>query len=313
MLSPSEAMMIRRSRMRHKNPVRQARICLMATVIGLALSGCGKAENATQTVATLVASESVLKKGMDATKPVDHAHSPFRAEDRYVAFESSATDLVSEDTNGVTDVFVYDRRTKQAIRVSVNSIGTQANGGSFAPEVTRDGRFVTFESLATNLVPHDTNRQRDVFINDLQTGKTTRVSVNSDGTQGNNFSQAAHLNADGRYVVFESLASNLVSGDTNGVIDVFVYDRQSKRTTRVSVASGGMQANNMSVNPSISADGRFVTFETFATNLSPNKADGRTLTFVHDRKTGETRRAPVDSASDVSVIVNAPRKALFSD
>ena len=208
--------------------------------------------------------------------------------ERYVAFESRDTYLVSGDTNHASDIFLYDRLTQETMRVSVGQGGLQANGGSFAPDVSGDGRAIVFESLATNLVPDDTNRQRDIFVHDHQARTTTRVSVESSGEQANSFSQTAHLSDDGRFVVFESLASNLVPGDTNGVMDIFVHDRLTRRTERVSVSGAGDQANNASVNPTISPDGRHVRFDSFATNLASKQAEGTMRTFVHDRYSGQT-------------------------
>ena len=260
----------------------------------LALGACGNGEHSSQTVETLLAKAGAMGSGAASGTPVDRSHFESGSGGRYVAFESAESSIVEGDTNRMTDAFVYDRQAKQTIRMSVSSADAQANGGSFAPEVSRDGRVVIFESLATNLVPVDTNGQQDIFVHDRQSGKTSRVSVDSAGSQADNFSQSAHLSEDGRYVVFASMASNLVSGDTNGAIDIFVHDRQTKRTTRVSVVSGGKQANNMSVNPSISADGRFVRFESFATNLLPGIVDGAKQTFVHDRQTGQTIRVPSD-------------------
>jgi Tol biopolymer transport system component len=282
--------------------------CAFLGAMSLFLAGCGNnnGENPFQAVATLVPKTGALGKSTEARESQEKGFPRSDGDERYVAFDSAESSVLEDDTNRVTDVFVYDRQTKQTTRVSVNSTGAQANGGSFAPEVTHDGRFVAFESLATNLVPDDTNRQRDVFVHDWQTKQTTRVSMDSEGAQANNFSQAARLSQDGRYVVFESLASNLVPGDTNGVIDVFVHDRQTKRTTRVSVVSGGAQANNMSVNPSISADGRYVMFESFATNLLPDKADGPKQTFVHDRQTGQTIRVPSDGMKGPVTSFSAP-------
>jgi Tol biopolymer transport system component len=256
----------------------------------LALSGCGNGENPAQTVAILLDKTIALGKGMNPHNPVDRSNSSSDNDNRYVVFESAESEVVKGDTNRVTDVFVYDQRTKQTIRVSVGRTGAQANGGSFAPVVSRDGRVVAFESLATNLVSEDTNRQRDIFVHDRETGETTRVSVNSQGVQANSFSQAARLSEDGRYVAFESFASNLVPGDTNGVIDVFVHDRQTKRTTRISVASDGTQANNVSINPILSADGRQVAFESFATNLSNDQVERLKQIFIHNRETGQTLR-----------------------
>ena len=121
-------------------------------------------------------------------------------------------------------------------RVSVASDGAQGNGYSYHPSISADGRYVAFESDASNLVSGDTNGARDVFVHDRQGGGTTRVSVASDGAQGNGGSAHPSISADGRYVAFQSDASNLVSGDTNGWSDIFVYDRQTGQTTRVSVA-----------------------------------------------------------------------------
>jgi Tol biopolymer transport system component len=217
------------------------------------------------------------------------------ADGRYVAFESSASSLVNGDTNGFTDVFVRDRQTGVTTRVSVTSDGTQGNGSSYAPAISADGRYVAFESSASNLVSGDTNGFGDVFVRDRQTGVTTRVSVASDGTQGDSGSYAPAVSADGRYVAFASPASNLVSGDTNGFGDVFVHDRQTGVTTRVSVASDGTQGNDGPWAPAISADGRYVAFASCASNLVSGDTNGSDDVFVHDRQMGVTTRVSVAS------------------
>jgi Periplasmic component of the Tol biopolymer transport system len=219
------------------------------------------------------------------------------ADGRYVAFVSAATNLVSGDTNNFQDIFVHDRQTGQTTRVSVASDGTQANGHSYAPSISADGRYVAFASLASNLVSGDTNGAWDVFVHDRQTGETTRVSVASDGTQaiGFFFGSSPSISADGRYVAFDSWATNLVSGDTNDKPDVFVHDRQTGQTTRVSVSSDGTQANNGANYPSISADGRYVAFESSSTNLVSGDTNSVTDIFVHDRQTGQTTRVSVSS------------------
>jgi Tol biopolymer transport system component len=107
-------------------------------------------------------------------------------------------------------------------RVSVSSGGAQGNNGSDSPAISLGGRFVAFQSRATNLVPGDTNNLVDVFVHDRQTGTTRRVSVSTGGAQGNNESRSPAISADGRFVAFDSPSSNLVSGDTNGVEDIFV-------------------------------------------------------------------------------------------
>jgi len=217
------------------------------------------------------------------------------ADGRYVAFTSYASTLVPGDTNGYPDVFVHDRQTGQTARISVASEGTQGDSHSYYPALSADGRYVAFTSAASNLVPGDTNGMPDAFVHDRQTGQTARVSVASEGTQGNGQSESAALSADGRYVALYSTAANLVPGDTNGEQDVFVHDRQTGQTARVSVASDGTQTNNWSGSPALSADGRYVVFGSMASNLVPGDTNGVFDIFVHDRQTGQTARVSVAS------------------
>lgn len=183
---------------------------------------------------------------------------------------------------------------------TVSSTGEQANGGvSSGPTLSTDGRFVGFDSEATNLVPGDTNGVSDVFVHDQSTGRTERVSVASDGTPGNGGSFQPKISGDGRFVVFKSDATNLVPGDTNGVTDVFVRDRSRHRTVRVSVSSNGKQANGVSSLysfPNISADGTVVSFTSNASNLVRNDTNGTADQFVHLLRNGRTELA--SAASD---------------
>ena len=212
-----------------------------------------------------------------------------------MAFYSNASNLVEGDSNGFGDVFVHDRVTGETMRVSVASDGTQGNSMSDTPSISADGRYVAFSSYASNLVDGDTNGWIDVFVHDRVTGITELVSVASDGTQGNNYSALPSISTEGRYVTFESVASNLVDGDTNGSYDVFVHDRVTGETQRVSVTSDGTQGNGWSYFSTISADGRYVAFESEATNLVDGDTNGFRDVFVHDRVTGETQRVSVAS------------------
>jgi len=216
------------------------------------------------------------------------------ADGRYIAFYSDATDLVSGDTNATDDVFVHDTQTGITTRVSMASNGTQGNDHSWAPSISADGRYIAFSSLATNLVPGDTNGKADAFIYDIQTGTTMRASIDSNGAQANDASYG-FVSGNGRYIVFGSDATNLVPNDTNGMTDVFVHDMQTGITTRISVDSNGEQANNDSGEESISADGRYVTFFSFATNLVSGDTNGIYDIFVHDLQTGITTRVSVDT------------------
>lgn len=217
------------------------------------------------------------------------------ADGRFVAFDSFASNLVPGDTNDHGDVFIHDRQEEATTRVSVSSSGVQGNGTSVYPTISGDGRFVAFISYATNLVPGDTNGQGDLFVHDRQTGATTRVSVASSGAQANQSSLWHHLSFDGRFVTFETHASNLVSGDTNADDDIFVHDRLTATTTRVSVTTSGAQANNQSGSPSVSADGRLVAFGSHASNLVAGDTNAYYDVFVHDRQTGATTRVSVSS------------------
>ena len=234
---------------------------------------------------------SVASTGAQGTR--DSAEPSLSADGRFVAFSSYAPDLVDTDTNGVPDIFVRDRRTATTTRVSVATDGSEANGRSFAPSISADGRHVSFWSAASNLVAGDTNGNWDVFLHDRMAATTTRVSVASGGAQGEGdpvaWSQSP-LSADGLVVTFTSEAADLVAGDTNWVSDVFVHDRTTWVTTRVSVAVGGAQGTDGSGCPSISADGRYIVFSSAAPNLVPGDTNDTPDAFVHDRLTGTLAR-----------------------
>lgn len=183
------------------------------------------------------------------------------ADGRYVVFSSRAYNLVADDTNGSNDTFVKDLVTGETIRVNTDSAGLETtgdNGWSMPPSISADGRYVAFLSKASNLVADDTNGWKDVFVKDLVTGATTRVNTDSAGQETSGYIESCAISADGRYVAFEGSASNLVDGDTNGHIDVFVKDLTTGETTRVSTDSAGREAYTDLWSPpglSISADG----------------------------------------------------------
>jgi Tol biopolymer transport system component len=221
------------------------------------------------------------------------------ANGRFVAFASLASNLVPGDTNHRGDIFVRDRKRGTTTRVSVSSTGTEANDGSiWLPAISANGRFVAFFSRSTNLVPNDHNGIADFFVRDLKRGQTTRVSVSSAGaeqTPGPGVEELGivpALSATGRFVAFFSASPNLVEGDRNDTDDIFVRDRKRGETTRVSVSSTGEEANDTSLfYPSISANGRFVAFTSWASNLVAGDENGHAEdVFVRDRKRGETTR-----------------------
>src|SRR5581483_2363924 len=159
---------------------------------------------------------------------------------RFIAYQSDATNLVPDDTNGVGDIFVYDRTARTTVRVSVDNNGRQGLGYSSDAKISGNGRFVAITTFSA-LVPEDTNGVEDIYVYDLLSKRTERVSVRSDGAQGNKRSYDARISRDGRYISFDSDASNLVEGDTNGVTDIFVHDRVTGKTTRLSVGADGKE------------------------------------------------------------------------
>jgi Tol biopolymer transport system component len=219
-----------------------------------------------------------LSVGSDGAQGNNHSFSPSLSSDgRVVAFHSHASNLVPGDTNSSQDVFAHDRATGETKRVSIASDGGQGYWDAGQASLSSDGRVVGFLSVASDLVPGDTNAWGDAFVHDRATGETERVSVASDGGQGDLWSGSPSLSSDGRVVVFRSGASNLAPGDTNSSTDVFVHDHVTGATGRVSVASDGNEGNSDSCQlypPSLSSDGRVVAFESYASNLVPGDTNG---------------------------------------
>jgi Tol biopolymer transport system component len=211
---------------------------------------------------------------------------------RYVVFTSSASNLVPGDRNRRPDVFLRDLKAQTTRRLSVSTTGKEANAASVAPANSANGRVVSFASRASNLVRGDTNRVGDVFVRLIKARRTERVSVSTDGTQQNRaviepFSQVSDLSRDGRYVVFDSDAHNLVARDANRRTDVFRHDRKTDRTTLISASSTGYQGNNDSFAPRLTPDGHFVAFESFAGNLARGGGPREDI-FVRDLVNGTT-------------------------
>ena len=222
------------------------------------------------------------------------------ADGRFVAFHSDAN-LVPEDTNVATDIFVRDRLTGTVERVSVSTSGEQSYADSFSPAISADGRFVAFVSKANAAVRNYADKRQYILLRDRLAGVTEQVSVSPTGEQANDRSSLAAISADGRFVAFSSLASNLVPGDKNGKSDIFVRDRLAGATERVSVSSRGEEGNEHCEHAvAISADGRFAAFKSSATNLAaPCSERGRRI-FVHDRLTRVTECVSVSSTGEMA-------------
>lgn len=201
----------------------------------------------------------------------------------HVAFRSEASNLVRDDANEAADIFVRDLAHNTTKLVSISNRGRQGNRNSTAPSISRDGRFIAFGSGARSLTPGDTNEVWDIFVRDQHEGTTTRVNLSSDGEQTNAGSDLPSISADGRYVAFRSRASNLVADDNNWSTDVFVNDRLTGTTHRISVSSEGAEGFTHSDAPSISADGKYVAFESGAENFDPDDTNWAFDIFIAAR------------------------------
>ena len=209
---------------------------------------------------------------------------------RFVAFRSEADNLVEGDTNSVADIFVHDRLNATSERVSLSSIGEQADAPAEQPMISANGRVVVFQSAAQTLVPGlaQSERYSHIYAYDRLTGIIERISVNNRGENGNGNSRNPSISATGRYVAFMSHASNLALGDTNDASDVFIHDRLSGHTTRVSVGTRGQEGNADSGEQlAIAADGHTVVFSSQATTLATS-FDSENRLYYHNRVTDET-------------------------
>lgn len=187
-------------------------------------------------------------------------------------------------------------QTSESLPISISSTGALGNGPSSSPSISADGRWIAFASAATNLVPADTNNAADIFVHDHQTGETTRVSVSTHGEQADGDSARPAISGNGRFVAFQSDATNLVPADTNGLTDIFLHDRLTGETKRVSVGIHGQQANGPSENVTIAHDGRYLAYQTLASNLVLGDDNGAWDVYIYDNGvTGNVIRASVSS------------------
>ncbi|HEX2623506.1 MAG TPA: hypothetical protein VHL11_25270, partial [Phototrophicaceae bacterium] len=230
---------------------------------------------------------SVASGGTPQANAISYAEMDISTGGNLVVYASDGSNLVNGDTNGVTDVFLYDVGVNQTARISLANGGVQANGRSYRPVISGNGLLVAYRSDATNLVANDNNAQPDIFIYDRVVNQVAQVNLSSSGAQSNAEDPASGIaiNDDGKFVAFDSRGSNLVNTDTNNSPDVFVRDRSSGKTIRMSVSTAGSQANGASSLPTISGDGRFVAFMSSASNLVADDSNSASDIFLHDRDT----------------------------
>ncbi len=222
------------------------------------------------------------------------------ADGRYSVFSSGASNLVAGDTavcdpsgsgrHNCNDIFIHDNTTGETTRISQALGGAQPNGDSTFPSISADGRFVLFESKASNLVPNDTNASSDIFLFDRTTSQITRVSVGSNGEQVAGSSAYAHMTPDARFITFVTAANNLIPGNSSFKFNVYLYDRAAGTTTYVSHGQGGALANGHSSAASISADGEYLVFASNADNLVADDTNGMNDVFLYRRSTNTIAR-----------------------
>ncbi|HEX7901962.1 MAG TPA: hypothetical protein VF950_29655 [Planctomycetota bacterium] len=304
-----------------KNESRPSRsvvfLALLAAGLGLGFS-CDKSIN-DSTVSVLVTVRSSLgdnnqQSGGDAVS-LDSRVVSISADGRYIAFATKAPNLVAGDNNGAVDVFLRDMVTRTTALVSVNRFGTgTGDGASSAPTISADGRYVAFRSAATNLHADDPDTTGDIYVRDVVAGTTLLVSRFSGpaGDKANGVCENPMISTDGRYVTFDSRATNLdgtdVPGDTDSDTAADIYRREltgfllTELVSRRSLAVDNVKGNAASRAPRISGDGRYIVFESDATNLVTNAAEGgpdgnpATDCFVRDMDTDFTRRVSLTLA-----------------
>jgi Tol biopolymer transport system component len=246
---------------------------------------------------TLTNTTERVSVGIGAESNGDSQFPVISRDGRYIAFESTATNLVEGDTNNREDIFVYDRLTRQTRRVSVNGAGFQGNGDSANAAISANGNFIAFYSEANNLVNDDGNGFADVFVRNIAAGTTIRVSLGTDEEQGDDISglNSIFISGDGNFVAFDSYASTFAPNDTDGILDVFVRDIAAGTTQRISVSTAGGQVNDDAFADDISDDGRYVLFDTGANNLVGADTNGTFDVFIRDRQSGTTTRVSTNS------------------
>ncbi|WOH39431.1 thrombospondin type 3 repeat-containing protein [Thalassotalea fonticola] len=214
-----------------------------------------------------------------------NSHQPSMSDDgRYVAFRSHSTNLNAADTDTLPDIYVYDRQSDTLALISKNTAGVKGNGWSTFPSISGDGRYVAFRSHSTNLDAADTDTWADIYLYDRQDDVMELVSKNAAGVKGNGYSYTPSVSGDGGYVTFSSRSTNLDAADTDTREDIYVYDRQDDVLELVSKSTAGVKGNYDSNKPSISANGRYVAFSSFATNLDATDTVIGYDIYVYDRQ-----------------------------
>lgn len=248
--------------------------------------------SATPTQITVAVFDRVYSQNSVIYSAITDADNPaISADGNIIGFTTANSTVVAGDTNAKRDVFVYNMTTGVKERVSISDTEQQANGDSYGCTISADGRYVTFVSSATNLVPGDTDATWDVYVRDRQSGTTELVSVKTSGIKGSGAKSNPSISDDGRYVVFDT-AGSLVDADTNALSDIYLRDRQAGETTRISVSSSpaNTQGNYASYRPVISGNGQYVVFYSQSSTFVTGDTNGYQDIFLRNLNTNQTTR-----------------------
>lgn len=251
--------------------------------------------------------------------PLDNEsrHAVMNFDGKLIAFGTQASNVTPFDTNKTIDIVLHDSENNSTDILSGHTPRSNDSSGDIT-SLTQDGRYVAFYSSASNLVQGDTNDKDDVFVRDTIDNTIERVSIATDGTQGNSTSKNPSISSDGRYVVFQSFADNLTSYDTNNKYDIFLHDRKLRTTICVSKKRNGSESFDNSENPTISADGNFVLFKSYEA-LDDADTNGKEDIYVHNLTNGVTELVSIasdggigDGASTAASISGAGRYITFA-
>ncbi|MEU4243306.1 hypothetical protein [Actinoplanes sp. NPDC026619] len=281
-----------------------------ATVVVAGLAVAAQVAGPAAAAAPSARTERVSVSSAGAQGDAQAISGKLSADGRYVVFDSNASTLVPGDTNDNGDVFLRDRQTNVTTRLSLSATGEQGNGSSDSPQISADGRYVTFISYSSNLVPGPRPEiGYDVYLLDRQTGTLNRISETPDGTPSDGDNYNPSISADGRYVVFQTYATNLLPGVVGG--NVLLYDRTTDQLSPVSVAPDGTATESRGYGPSISGNGRYVAFLSYSADLAPGDTNGVGDVYVRDLVAGTTVRASV--AEDGHEVTGDSRGGEVSD
>lgn len=216
---------------------------------------------------------------------------------RYLVFDSTATDLVADDTNGYRDIFIVDRNSYSTALISLDKDGELANDDSLQPSITSDGRYVLYHSKATDLVDDFDSSASviNIFLYDRSSKTTTQITLDTDGNAPNGDSTNGSISSDGKYIVFQSAASDLVAEDTNSATDIFLYKVSDKTITRISLDSDGNNADDDSSYPCISSDGAYVAYQSLASDIFSGDTNEKSDVFLYDTSAKTTTRISNDA------------------